>query len=149
MLEPDFRDMLSALSAAGAEYLVIGAYAMAVQGFPRGTGDLDIWIRPDPENAHRVREALMRYGAPVADLESEELARPGLIFQIGVAPLRIDIVTEITGVAFTEAWVEREEREMGGLRVPVISKRHLLVNKRAVGRPKDLIDAAWLEENGG
>ena len=88
MLNPDYRDMLSALSAAGAEYLVVGAYALAAHGLPRATGDIDFWIRPTPANADRVLNALREFGAPLQDLTRDDLARPGTVFQIGVAPRR-------------------------------------------------------------
>jgi hypothetical protein len=148
MLNPDYRDILSELSGAGADFLVVGAFAMAAHQMPRATGDLDIWIRPDPANARRVWTGLARFGAPVAEITYEELAEPGLFLQIGVAPVRIDILTEIDGVGFDEAWADRIELDFEGVRVPVISRRHLLVNKRAAGRPKDLADAAWIEEQG-
>ncbi|HEX2202502.1 MAG TPA: nucleotidyl transferase AbiEii/AbiGii toxin family protein [Longimicrobium sp.] len=134
------------LSAAGAEYLLIGAFAIAVHEMPRATGDIDLWIRPDPENARRVWAALASFGAPIDDLTVEELAKPGMFYQIGVAPVRIDFVTEIDGVSFDDAWSEREYHVFEGVTVPVISRRHLLINKKATGRPKDLADVAWLEE---
>ena len=148
MLNPDYRDILSELSGAGAEFLVVGAFAMAAHQMPRATGDLDLWIRPDLSNARRVWTGLARFGAPVAQITYEELAEPGHFLQIGVAPVRIDILTEIDGVGFEEAWTDRIELDFEGVRVPVISRRHLLVNKRAAGRPKDLADAAWIEEQG-
>ncbi|HEX8432110.1 MAG TPA: hypothetical protein VF625_12505 [Longimicrobium sp.] len=146
MLSPDYRDILSELSAAGAEYIVVGAFAMAAHRMPRATGDIDVWIRPDIENAHRVWIALVNFGAPVSALAVEELTKPDMFFQIGVAPVRIDVLTSIDGVSFDDAWAERVYREFSGLRVPVLSRRHLLTNKRASGRPKDLVDAAWIEE---
>jgi hypothetical protein len=141
----DFAEMLSALSAAGAEFLIVGAHAVAVHGRPRATGDLDIWVRPTPENAERVWSALERFGAPLFDLRREDLARPGVVFQIGVPPCRIDILTEITGVTFDEAWPGRLTAAVGGQTLPFIGRNELLVNKRAVGRPKDLGDVAFLE----
>ena len=107
----DFAEMLSALSAAGAEFLIVGAHAVAVHGRPRATGDLDVWVRPTPENAERVWSALERFGAPPFDLRRQDLARPGVVFQT----------------------------------LPFIGRKELLVNKRAVGRPKDLGDIAFLE----
>ncbi|HEX5725921.1 MAG TPA: hypothetical protein VFX98_10685 [Longimicrobiaceae bacterium] len=145
MLIPHYRDILAELSAAGADYLLVGAFAMAVYEIPRATGDIDLWIRPDPANARRVWTALARFGAPVETLTEEELAQPGFFYQIGVAPVRIDLLTQIDGVEFEEAWREREHREFYGVVVPVISRRHLLINKKATGRAKDLADAAWLE----
>ena len=124
VLNPDFRDMLSALSAEAAEYLLVGAYALAVHGVPRATGDLDVWVRPTADNARRVRSALTRFGAPLADLTEGDLVRPDTVFQIGVAPNRID-----------------------GLDVPVLARHHLIRNKKATGRAQDIADAARLEED--
>lgn len=149
MFLPDYREMLSALSGAGAEYLLVGAFAMAVHQLPRATGDMDVWVRPDEANARRVWEALARFGAPVSRISVEELSRPGFFFQIGVAPVRIDILTGIDGVTFDDAWADRGVHDLDGIEVPVISRRHLLINKKSTGRPKDLADAAWLEESSG
>ena len=142
----DFVEMLSALSAAAAEYLVVGAHAMAAHGVPRATGDLDIWVRPSPVNAPRVRDALGRFGAPLHDLTLQDLGGPDLVFQIGVPPARIDILTSISGLSFEEAWPHRLTVPIGGLRVPVLGRDDFLRNKRAVGRPKDLADIALMEE---
>jgi hypothetical protein len=146
LLNPDFRDMLSALSAEDVEYLLVGAYAMAVYGRPRATGDMDVLVRPTPENARRVLLALKRFGAPLLDLTQQDLETKGTVFQIGQPPRRIDIMNEIDGVGFDEAWEARVSREVDGVTVPVISREHRLRNKRAAGRPRDRADAAWLEE---
>jgi hypothetical protein len=138
---------LHELSAAQADYLLVGAFAIAVHQYPRATGDIDLWVRPEPENARRVWDALARFGAPVHNLTVEELSRPRFFYQLGVAPVRIDILTSIDAVSFDEAWAEREYHELFGVTVPVISRRHLLINKKSTGRPKDQADAAWLEEN--
>ncbi|HET6228870.1 MAG TPA: hypothetical protein VFE05_02260 [Longimicrobiaceae bacterium] len=138
--------MLEELFAEGAEFLVIGAFALAAHGMPRATGDMDFWLRPDPENASRVWRALARYGAPISNLTVDELARPGMFYQIGVVPARIDMLTEIDGVTFEEAWAEREYHPVDGVMVPVLSRKHLLANKRATGRPKDVADVIMLEE---
>ena len=104
MLNPDFAEMLRALSAEGVEYLLVGAYAMAAHGVPRATGDIDIWVRPSPENANRVLRALARFGAPLSDLTATDLQRDGTVFQLGVPPRRIDLLTSIDGVTFEDAW---------------------------------------------
>jgi hypothetical protein len=145
-MNPDFLEMLSALSAAGAEFLVVGAHALAVHGRPRATGDLDLWVRPTAENADRVYAALRRFGAPLHDLRSGELASPDLVFQIGVEPARIDLLTSISGVTFEEGWATRMTVPIGGLQVPVIGRDRLIQNKRAAGRPRDLADLADLGE---
>ena len=142
----DFVEMLSALSAANAEYLVVGAYALAAHGLPRATGDLDIWVRPTPENAERVLRALRVFGAPLLDLRLDDLLRPDTVFQIGVAPDRIDLLTGLTGLTFPEAWSSRLTATVEGLPLPVIGREELLRNKEATGRPQDLADAAWLRQ---
>lgn len=144
-MNPDFDEILSALSDAGAEFLVVGAHALAAHGHPRATGDLDLWVRPTPENARRVWRALLAFGAPLTELAQDELARPGLVFQIGVVPRRIDILTEISGVAFDDAWDRRLEAVVEGRRLPILGRDDLLANKRATGRAKDLGDIAFLE----
>lgn len=148
-MNPDFRDMLSALSAEGVEYLLVGAYAVAVHGHPRATGDLDLWIRPTEENAEKTFRALRRFGAPLGDLDVADLAKPGTVFQIGVAPRRIDFLTEIDAVAFDEAWASRRTTDVDGLEVPVLGFDALVRNKRATGRPRDLADAEQLEASRG
>jgi len=109
-VNPDFRDLLSEFNARGVEYLVVGAYALAAHGHVRATGDLDIWVKPDPANAKRVMSALAAFGAPLHDLTEGDLSRAGVVFQIGVAPVRIDVLTGIDGVAFDEAWLERNAK---------------------------------------
>jgi hypothetical protein len=137
--------MLSALSEEGVEFLLVGAYALAVHGLPRATGDLDIWIRPAPDNAGRTLEAIRRFGAPLQDLTEADLVEAGTVFQIGVPPRRIDLMTAIDGVTFEDAWATRLSARLGDLEVPVIGRDALLRNKRATGRPRDLADAEALE----
>lgn len=142
----DYVEMLAALSDAGAEFLVVGAHALAFHGVPRATGDLDLWVRPTPENAECVWRALVEFGAPLDQLTLEDLSREDLVFQIGVVPNRIDILTSITGVAFDEAWEARAQVEIEGLRVPVLGRSELVRNKRAVGRTRDIADIEELGE---
>ncbi len=144
-VNPDFSDLFAALNAEGAEYLLVGGYALAVHAAPRYTRDLDVWVNPTPENSARVHRALARFGAPLGNLAPSDLASPGLVFQIGVAPNRIDVLTAIDGVGFPEAWPERAATTYGGHAVPVISRRHLAANKRASGRAQDLADLEALE----
>ena len=146
-MNPDFRDLLAAFNARGVEFLIVGAHALAAHGLVRATKDLDVWVRPSLENAARVIAALADFGAPLHDLTVEDLSRPGLIFQIGVEPLRIDVITAIDGVQFEDAWVERVAATFADQRVPVLSRGHLLANKRAAGREQDLLDVKWLERN--
>ncbi len=139
--------MLSALSGEGAEFLIVGAYAMAAHGVPRATGDLDIWVRPSSANAARVMRALRRFGAPVFDLTESDLARTGTVFQIGQPPSRIDILTSVDGVTFGSAWPRRMSSRVEQIDVAVIGYDELLRNKRAAARPKDLVDVGILEAN--
>ena len=144
-MNQDFAEMLAALSGAGADYLVIGAHAVAVHANPRATGDLDLWIRPTTANAERVWRALESFGAPLHELERDDLVAHDLVFQIGVAPNRIDILTTIGGVTFDEAWPRRAVVSLWGQPVPVIGREDLIASKRAAGRPQDLADIVALE----
>jgi hypothetical protein len=144
-MNPDFSDLLSAFNAHAVEYLVVGAHALAAHGHIRATKDLDVWIRPSLENGERTLRALAAFGAPLLDLTAEDLSRPGLIFQIGVPPLRIDVITEIDGVEFQPAWLSRVEARLGVLDVHVLSRRDLIRNKKASGRLQDLADVERLE----
>jgi hypothetical protein len=145
-LSPDFKDLLSAFNAHRVEYLVVGAHALAAHGYVRATGDMDVWIRPEAANAKRVIDALREFGAPLQDLTEADLTLAGTVFQIGVAPIRIDVLTSIDGVTFDEAWVDRLTAKFVDLPVPVLSARHLIKNKRTVGRAQDLADVEWLEK---
>lgn len=147
-MSPDFKDLLSEFNAHGVEYLVVGAHALAAYGRVRATGDLDVWVRPEPGNAKRVLSALAAYGAPLRDLSLDDLSTPGIVFQIGVAPLRIDVLTRIDAVEFSEAWASRLTVKFAGESVSVLSVQHLIRNKRAAGRPQDLADVDWLDKFG-
>ncbi len=142
---PDFNDLLSALSAEGAEFLIVGAHAVMFYTAPRYTKDLDIWVHSTPENAERVYRALRSFGAPLSDLTAADLATAGTIFQIGVAPNRIDILTSLDAVSFETAWQRRSTSTYGGVPIAILSVEDLLTNKRAVGRKQDLLDVERLE----
>jgi hypothetical protein len=139
-MNQDFIDLLRAFTVADVRFLVVGAYALALHGRPRATGDLDVWIDPTPENAARVMNALAEFGAPLDDIRQQDFATPGVVYQIGVAPGRIDILTELTGVTFPEAWADKLRRPFGEVDVDFIGRQSLIRNKRALGRPKDLAD---------
>ena len=141
----DFAEMLAALSAAGAEFLIVGAHALAAHGRPRATGDLDLWIRATPENARRVWQALSAFGAPLDELRLEDLSTADVVFQIGVVPARIDILTSLTGLDFDQAWQRRQTLEVDGLTVAVLSREDLIRNKTALDRPRDRADIEDLE----
>jgi len=141
------RDMLDALTEAGVDFLVVGAFALAAHGVPRATGDIDLWVRPDPTNARRLITALQRFGAPIAahHISAQDFEVPGLVYQLGLPPHRIDLLTSIDGLTFTEAWSRRGVGSLLGRDVPILSRDDLIANKRAAGRPKDLLDIAPLE----
>jgi len=147
-LRPEFRDILSEFLSEKVEFLVVGAHAMAVHRQPRYTQDIDLWIRPTPENASRVWRALAQFGAPLNDLGIElgDLYTPSNVLQVGVPPGRIDVICSITGVGFDEAWSARVEVEIEGLRIPVLSREHLIQNKQQTGRRKDQVDVDLLSE---
>lgn len=139
-MNPDFSDLLREFAAARVRFLVVGAHALGVHGEARATGDLDVWVANDRENAERVYRALVRFGAPTENISIEDFTSDDLIFQMGVVPRRVDVLTAIDGVAFDEAWNDRVETMVDGVTVPVIGRHAFLANKRAVGRPKDLGD---------
>jgi hypothetical protein len=143
----DFAAILSELSAAKADFLVVGAHARAAYGEPRATKDFDVWVRATPENAARVWRALIKFGAPLLGVTESDFAAPGATYQIGVPPRRIDILTELTGLTFEDAWQNRTETDFGSGKYPVIGKREYVINKRATGRPQDLADAEHVERS--
>jgi hypothetical protein len=145
LLNPDFRDMLSALNDAGADYLLVGAYALASHGYLRATGDMDLWVRPSHANAERVWAGLQAFRAPVSRVTKADFVEPDVVFQIGVAPRRIDLLTSISGVEFEDAWQRRCPIEVDGLLLFTLSREDMIANKKASGRPKDLADLAWLQ----
>ena len=144
MLNQDYKEILSALLEEKAEFILVGAYALAVHGFPRATGDIDIFVCPSKENAHRVYKALKKFGAPMNQVTVDDFATPGIVFQIGVAPRRVDILTHIDGISFQSANEDKLTVEIEDLKIPVISKGKLIQNKESTGREKDKLDAKTL-----
>ena len=144
-MNQDFVDLLRAFIAADVRFLIVGAYALALHGRPRATGDLDLWVEPTPENAGRVILALREFGAPMADIAEADFARPGAVYQIGVPPGRVDILTDLTGLTFAEAWRDRLRHPFGDVEVDFIGRSAFIRNKRATGRPKDLGDIEGME----
>ena len=143
----DFNDLLRLFNANQVRYLVIGGYALIQYAEPRYTKDLDLWISTDTVNAQAVYTALRAFGAPLANLTDADFGQEGYFYQMGVPPVRIDILMGIPGVAFNEAWPRRTEVDFDGLLVPFISRQDLLTAKRAAGRPQDLLDAELLEQS--
>ena len=144
-MNPDFLDFLRAFIAADVRFLVVGAYALGLHGKPRATGDLDIWIDATPENAARVMRALEGFGAPMTDVTEHDFASAGVTYQIGLSPRRIDLLTELTGLTFAQAWPGRVRGAFGGVDVDFIGLAEFIRNKRLTGRLKDLADIEGLE----
>jgi hypothetical protein len=137
--------MIDALIGEGVRFLLVGGYAVGMHGHQRMTSDIDFWVMPTSENSIRLIRALEKFGAPTHDITAEYFEKEGNFFQIGIAPIRIDILTEIAGVNFDEAYKNVVTIERGGLKIPVISISDLIKNKRASGRALDLNDAEHLE----
>ncbi len=149
MLNSDYKEMLRILSEEAVEFIVVGAYALAYHGFPRATGDMDVWVNPTSENAQRVFQAIARFGAPVGEISANDFSLPGTVFQIGVAPRRIDIVTSIDGVDFHTASAGKMSVEIEDMEVPILSIDDLIKNKESTGRDKDALDAKMLRRHKG
>lgn len=143
----DFDDLLAELNDAGVDFLIVGAHALAAHGHVRATGDLDIHIRPSKENAERVMRALISFGAPIHahGITALDFQRPGTVYQIGLPPNRIDLLTEISGLDFDECLKGAIVAPLGTHQVRFIGIESQLKNKRASGRAKDLADAEVLE----
>ena len=145
-MNQDFLDLLRAFIDHNVRFLIVGAYALGVHGRPRATGDLDVWVDPTPENAPRVMSALEQFGAPTLQVSAADFSHPGIVFQMGLPPLRIDVLTELSGLSFEEAWPTRTSASFGPLEVDVLGREAFIKNKRATGRAKDLGDIESLGE---
>ena len=137
--------MLLCLREEKAEFMIVGAYALAVHGNPRATGDLDIWVRNTESNAEKVIRALARFGAPISELTVGDFTATGTMVQIGREPCRIDVITGIDGIAYDDAWKNKVSVEVDGIALFVLSRADLLRNKLAANRDKDQGDIAWLK----
>ena len=148
-LNEDFRDLLVEFSDEGVEFLLVGAFAVAFHGVPRATGDMDVFVRPSSKNAKRVHAALARFGAPLesAGVVQADFEQPGIVYQMGLPPCRIDVLTEISGVTFDEAWESRDSAELEGRTIAIVGREQLLRNKEAAARPKDIADVSRLRRH--
>src|SRR5688572_13792680 len=142
---PDWIELCELLSAHGADYLLVGGQAVIAHGYPRLTKDMDLWLRPTLENGRRVLNALSDFGTPLRDFTAERFLDPETIVMLGREPFRVDLLTHIPGVEFSEAWPRRTSVTLDGERIPVIGVDDLIANKKAVGRLQDLADAEALE----
>ena len=145
-MNQDFLDLLRAFIDRDVRFLIVGAYALAVHGRPRATGDLDVWVDATPENAVKVMSALEQFGAPTGQVRTEDFSRPGIVFQMGLPPVRIDVLTELSGLTFDEAWSTRTQAAFGPITADVIGRAAFIKNKRATGRARDLGDVEALGE---
>jgi hypothetical protein len=145
-VQQDFRELLALFNAHAVEYVVVGAHALAFHGVPRYTGDLDVLVRPENTNARRILAALDEFGFASLGLTPEDFSQPGKVVQLGVAPVRVDIITSLTGVSWEDAFAGREAGTFGGLKVSYLGRKQFVQNKRAVGRKKDLADLEALGE---
>ena len=144
-MNADYIDMLKCLNKADVDYILVGGWAVNMYGYIRATVDLDIWILADSDNAKKVYAAVAEFGAPVSAMKPEEFAEYGMIFQIGVAPCRVDIISKISGVSYADAVTRAVPKTIDGVPVRIISLEDLIANKKASGRAKDLADVEVLE----
>lgn len=146
MLNQDYKEMLQLLQKHKVEYILVGAYALAAQGYPRSTFDIDIWVKPSKDNSVKLYKALQEFGAPCESIKDDSFQEKGIIFQIGVAPCRIDIITEISGgIEFAPAKLRSIIVKIEDILSPVLAVEDLIKNKEAAGRPKDIDDVKRLK----
>lgn len=145
LTSPDFIELLKLLAKYEVRYMVVGGYAVMRYSEPRFTKDLDLLIATDADNAGRIYAALSEFGAPLKDLSPKDFEAEGFFYQMGRAPLRVDILMSVPGVRFGDAWQHREEVNLGDVNVSFISKPDLIAAKRASGRPQDLLDLNALD----
>ena len=145
-MQPDFRELLALFNAHHVEYLIVGGYALAFHGAPRFTGDLDLFVNPDTANAQSILAALKAFGFASVGLTLNDFERPDQVVQLGVPPVRIDLITSITGVSWDEAWADRIAGRYGDIPVHYIGRDQFIANKRATGRTQDVADLEMLGE---
>jgi hypothetical protein len=138
--DPDFKEFLQLLNENRVEYLLVGGHAVALHGYPRFTGDMDIWVRPTAENAQKILKTLSDFGVGLLGFKLEDFLVEGRVNQLGVPPVRIDIITSIDGVQFDEAYARRSDIVVKGLNISLIGFDDLLTNKKISGRPRDIDD---------
>jgi hypothetical protein len=146
VLNKDYKDILQLLLKHKVKFLVVGAYALGVHGYPRATGDLDIWVEASLKNSEKVFTALAEFGAAISDITKDTFCEKGIIFQIGVIPRRVDIITKIEGVDFKSAYQNKKKIKAEGIKIPFLSKHDLIKNKESTGREKDKLDAKYLKK---
>ena len=139
-VQPDFKELLELLNAHKAEFIIVGAYALAFHGVPRFTGDIDIFVKPDSKNAEKILAALEEFGFGSLDLSKSDFEEPDRVIQLGLAPVRVDLMTSLTGLSWQEAYSGKVKGSYGDVPVYYLGRKELLSNKKALGRKKDLAD---------
>jgi len=145
-ISSDYRELFKILNKHKVKYLVVGAYAVIFYTEPRYTKDIDIWVEPALKNAEKLYKALGEFGAPLKDISTKDFADKKTIYQIGVAPVRIDIMTSISGSVFTEAWKDRRKTKYADISINIIGVKDLIRSKKKTGRPIDLNDITQLKQ---
>jgi hypothetical protein len=146
----DFKELLGALNASGVRYLVIGGQAVNMYAQPRGTKDLDLWIPADPANAQALFKALTAFGAPLDGVTPQNILKAGEFYRMGVPPVMVDILCDVTGVTFEQAWAAKQMVAIdpaAGLSAHFISREHLMTAKQIAGRPQDLADVSAIQRH--
>jgi hypothetical protein len=146
-VQQDFRDLLELFNKYKVDYIIVGAYALGFHGAPRYTGDLDVFVRPDPINARSIMQALREFGFGSVGLTAADFEEEGKVIQLGVPPVRVDIITSITGVSWEQARSGRVKGRLGDLTVYYVGRGDFIANKRALGRKKDMADLEALGED--
>ncbi len=146
-IQPDFKELLALLNAHNVDYVIVGAYALAFHGAPRFTGDIDIFVKPDPKNAERILAALKEFGFGSLDLDASDFQQPDKVIQLGVPPVRVDLITSLTAVSWQQAYSGRVEGDYSDVPVYFLGRKEFLANKKALGRKKDLADIESLGED--
>jgi hypothetical protein len=144
-LAPDFNEFIGLLLEHRVEFVIVGAYALAVHGAPRATGDLDVFVKPTTENAANLLAAVSDFGFPISELRAEQILEPTRILEMGLEPVQIHVMSAISGVSWDETWSKRLTVTCGGFETPFIGRDAFLQNKKSAGRPKDLADVDALE----
>ena len=147
MLNEDYKEILQSLLKNKVKFLIVGAYAMGAYGYVRATGDVDIWVETSAANSKKIYQSLREFGSPLSGITENTFINKDLVFQIGVAPRRIDIITQIDGVTFEDAYKTKKYIEIENLRVPFLSKKNLIKNKESTGREKDKLDVTILKKH--
>jgi len=145
-IQQDFKELLELFNEKKVEYLIVGGYALAFHGAPRFTGDIDIFVKPDTDNAECIIAAINDFGFGSLGLKAEDFQEPDKVLQLGVPPIRIDIITSISGVTWEEAFSGRKAGKYGDIPVYYIGRKQFIKNKRSIGRKKDLADIEALGE---